>query len=144
MSPPPVVVELDALERVSLHLQPQLAHGGEHSFLADDDAVAPELAVDPAVPVAALVKTEPLGGEALQGLPLDLRVGFPPLHVAVVFGFGRAQDSVCLPDRDELAPMLFGEPAPRAWSWLKKARKFFSSPFSLPGSSILLRSFAIS
>ena len=61
-------MKLDALERVSLHLQPQLAHGGEHSFLADDDAIAPELAVDPAVPVAALVKTEPLGGEALQGL----------------------------------------------------------------------------
>ncbi len=38
-----------------LRLQPQLAHDGEHPFLADDDAVAPELAVDPAVPVAALV-----------------------------------------------------------------------------------------
>ncbi len=40
-------------------------------------AFAPELAVDPAVPVAALVKIEPLGDEALQGFPLDPCVGFP-------------------------------------------------------------------
>ena len=99
-----------------LRLQPQLAHDGEHSFLADDDAVAPELAVDPAVSVAALVKIEPFRDEALQGLPLDLRVGLPPLHAAVVFGFGRAQDPVCLPDGAELALMLFEEPAPRAWA----------------------------
>ena len=45
------------LERVSLRLQPQLAHGGGHPFLAGGDAVAPELAVDPAVPVAALAKS---------------------------------------------------------------------------------------
>lgn len=99
-----------------LRLQPQLAHDGEHSFLADDDAVAPELAVDSAVPVAALVKIEPLGDEALQGLPLDLCVGFPPLHVVIVFGFGHAQDPACLPDGAELAPMLFEELAPHAWS----------------------------
>lgn len=66
-----------ALPARPLRLRPRLAHDGEHPFLADDDAVAPELAVDPAVPVAALVKIEPLGDEALQGLPLDLRVGFP-------------------------------------------------------------------
>lgn len=86
----------------------QLAH--------DDDAVAPELAVDPAVPVAALVKIEPLGDEALQGLPLDLRVGFPSLCVVVVFEFGHAQEPACFPDGAELALMLFEERAPRAWS----------------------------
>ena len=47
-----------------LRLQPQLAHDGERPFLADDDAVAPGLAIDPAVPVAALAKIEPLGDEA--------------------------------------------------------------------------------
>ena len=128
-----------------LRLQPQLAHDGEHPLLADDDAVASELAVDPAVPVAALVKIEPLGDEALQGLPLDLRVGLPPLHVAVVFGFRHAQDPACLPDGAEPAPMPFEELAPHAWPWLdEKTRKFFSSSFSRSSSSILLRSFAIS
>ena len=61
-----------------LRLRPQLAHDGERPFLADGAAAAPGLAVDPAVPVAALVKTEPLGDEALQGLPPDPCVGFPP------------------------------------------------------------------
>lgn len=32
------------------------------------------------------------------------------------FGFGHAQDSACLPDGAELAPMLFEELAPHAWS----------------------------
>ena len=99
-----------------LRLQPQLARDGERPLLADGDAVAPELAVDPALPAAALVKIEPLGDEALQGLPLDLCVGSPPLHVVIVFGFGHAQDPACLPDGAELAPILFEEPAPRAWS----------------------------
>ena len=99
-----------------LRLQPQLAHDGERPFLADDDAVAPGLAIDPAVPVAALAKIEPLGDEAPQGLPPDPCVGFPPLHVVTVFGFGHAQDPACLPDGAELAPMLFEELAPHAWS----------------------------
>lgn len=60
-----------------LRLQSRLPHDGGLPFLAGDDAVAPELAADPAVPVAALAKIEPLGDEALQGLPLDPCVGFP-------------------------------------------------------------------
>lgn len=122
--PSPVAVELDVLERVLFHLLPclvalavfQLAHDGERHFLADDDAVAPELAVDPAVSVTVLVKIEPFRDEALQGLSLDLRVGFPPLHAVVVFGFGYVQNPACLPDGAELAPMLFEEFAPHAWS----------------------------
>ena len=66
--------------------------------------------------MATLVKTEPLGDEAPQGLPPDLRVGFPPLHVVIIFGFGHAQDPARLPDGAELAPMLFEELAPHAWS----------------------------
>ena len=72
MHPSPVVVGRDELEHALLRLFPrlavfavrQLAHDGEHPFLADDDAAAPELAVDPAVPVAAIVEIEPLGDEA--------------------------------------------------------------------------------
>ena len=40
--------------------------------------------------------------------------------------------------------MLSEELEPRAWSWLEKARRFFSIPFSRPGSSTFFLSFAVS
>lgn len=40
--------------------------------------------------------------------------------------------------------MLFEEPAPRAWSWLEKARKFFSISLSRSSPSTFFSSFAIS
>lgn len=104
------------LSRRALSLEAQPAHDGQDALLAHGYPVAPELAVDAAVAVPALVQLELLGDEPFERLPLYLRVRLGPIQVVVVLGFGNAEDLACLPDGAEFAPMRLDELAPHAWS----------------------------
>ena len=81
----------------------ELLHDAEHALLAHGDAAFSQFAVDAPVAVAAL-------------MPLYLGVGFLPAEILVETGFRDLHQPACLLDGADFAPMLFEEPAPRAWS----------------------------
>ena len=122
----------------------ELPHDAEHALLARGDAAFSRFAVDAPAAVAALVPMEGLDDEPFERLSLYLGVGFLPAEMLVETGFRDFHRPACLLDGADLAPMLFEEPAPRAWSWLEKARNFFSISFSRSSSSTFFLSFAIS
>lgn len=101
-------------------------------------------AVDAPAAVAALVPLEGLDDEPFERLSPYPGVGLLPGEILVETGFRDFHRPACLLDGADLAPMLFGEPAPRAWSWLEKARKFFSISFSRSSSSTFFLGFATS
>lgn len=59
---------------------------------------------------------EGLDDEPFERLSLYLDVGFLPAEMLVETGSRDLHQPACLPDGAELAPMLFEEPALRAWS----------------------------
>ena len=124
--------------------KPELPHDAEHALLAHGDAAFPQLAVDAPVAVTALVPLEGLGNGPLERLSPYPGVGFPPAEILVETGFRDFHQPTCLLDGADPAPMLFEEPEPHAWSWLKKAGKFFSVSFSRSSPSTFFLSFAIS
>lgn len=81
----------------------ELLHDAEHALLAHGDAAFSQFAVDAPVAVAAL-------------MPLYLGVGFLPAEILVETGFRDFHQLACLLDGADLAPMLFEEPEPHAWS----------------------------
>lgn len=145
----PRVSRLDLLPNAvlsgrALSGKPELPHGAEHALLAHDDAAFSQFAVDAPVAVAALVPLEGLDDEPFERPSLYPGVGFLPAEIPVETGFRDFRQPACLLDGADLAPMPFEEPAPRAWPWLEKARRFFSIPFPRPGSSTFFSSLAIS
>lgn len=81
----------------------ELLHDAEHALLAHGDAAFSQFAVDAPVAVAAL-------------MPLYLGVGFLPAEILVETGFRDFHQLACLLDGADLAPMLFEELEPHAWS----------------------------
>lgn len=96
--------------------EPGLLHDAGRAPLARGDAAFPRFAVDAPVAVAALVPLEGLDGEPFERLSLHLGVGLLPAEILVETGFRGFHRPACLLDGADLAPMLFEEPAPRAWS----------------------------
>ena len=95
--------------------KPELPHDAEHALPARGDAAFPRFAVDAPAAVAALVPLEGLDGEPFERLSLYLGVGFLPAEMLAETGFRDLHRPACLLDGADLAPMLFEEPAPRAW-----------------------------
>ena len=124
--------------------KPGLLHDAEHALLAHGDAAFSQFAVDAPVAVAALVPMEGLDDEPFERLSLYPGVGLLPGEILAETGFRGFHQPACLLDGADLAPMLFEELEPRAWPWLKKARKFFSISFSRSSSSTFFLSFTIS
>ena len=81
----------------------ELLHDAEHALLAHGDAAFSQFAVDAPVAVAAL-------------MPFYLGVGFLPAEILVETGFRDFHQLACLLDGADLAPMLFEELEPHAWS----------------------------
>ena len=75
---------------------------------------------------------------------LYLGVGFLPAEMLAETGSRGFHRPARLLDGADLAPMLFKEPEPHAWPWLKGARKFFSAPFSRSSSPTFFSGFAVS
>lgn len=96
--------------------KPELLHDAEHALLAHDDAAFSQFAVDAPVAVTALVPLEGLDDEAFDRLPLYLGVGLLPAEILVETGFRDFHQPACLLDGADLAPMLFEELEPHAWS----------------------------
>ena len=94
----------------------ELPHGAEHALLAHGDAALSQLAVDAPVAVTALVPLEGLGDETLERLPLYLGVGLLPGEILAETGSRDFHQPARLLDGADLAPMLFEELEPRAWS----------------------------
>ena len=124
--------------------EPELPHDAGHALPARGDPAFSRFAVDAPVAVAALVPMEGLDDEPFERLSLYLGVGLLPAEMLVETGSRDFRQPACLLDGADLAPMLFEEPAPRAWSWLEKARKFFNISFSRSSSSTFFSSFVIS
>lgn len=94
----------------------ELLHDAEHALLAHDDAAFSQFAVDAPVAVTALVPLEGLDDETFDRLPLYLGVGLLPAEILVETGFRDFHQPACLLDGADLAPMLFEELEPHAWS----------------------------
>ena len=94
----------------------ELLHDAEHALLAHDDAAFSQFAVDARVAVTALVPLEGLDDETFDRLPLYLGVGLLPAEILVETGFRDFHQPACLLDGADLAPMLFEELEPHAWS----------------------------
>lgn len=116
----------------------ELPHGAERALLAHGDAAFSQLAVDAPVAVTALVPLEGLDGEPFGRLSLYLGVGSPPAEILVETGFRDFHQPACLLDGADPAPMPFEELEPRAWSWLEKARRFFSIHYAFASDSTAL------
>ena len=97
-------------------------------------------ALEGALRALAVIEDEVAHGESV----LYLCVGLLPAEMLVETGFRGFHRPACLLDGTDLAPMLFEEHEPRAWSWLEKARKSFSSSFPRSSSSTFFLSFTIS
>lgn len=82
----------------------ELPHDAEHALLARGDAAFSQFAVDAPVAVAALVPLA-LSGRLISSGRDTRRNRIRDFH-----------QPACLLDGADLAPMLFEEPAPRAWS----------------------------
>lgn len=96
--------------------KPELPHDAVRALLAHGDAAFSQLAVDAPVAVTALVPLEGLDDEPFERLSLYLGVGLLPAEILVETGFRDLHQPACLLDGADFAPMLFEEPAPRAWS----------------------------
>lgn len=96
--------------------KPELLHDMEHALLAHGDAAFSQFAVDAPVAVAALVPLEGLDDEPFERLSLYLGVGLLPAEILVETGFRDFHQPACLLDGADLAPMLFEELEPHAWS----------------------------
>ena len=94
--------------------------------------------------LAAPVPLEGLGDEPLERLSLYPGIGFLPAEMLAETGFRDFHQPARLLDGADPAPMLFEELEPHAWSWLKKARRFFSISFSRPSSPTFFLSLTIS
>ena len=95
-------------------------------------------------PQRPLCRWKALDGEPFDRLSLYLGVGFLSAEMLVETGSRGFHRPACLLDGADLAPMLFEEPEPHAWSWLKKARKFFSVSFSRSSPSTFFSVFTVS
>ena len=84
--------------------EPELLHDMEHALLAHGDAAFSQFAVDAPAAVAALVPLA-LSGRLISSGRDTRRNRIRDLH-----------QPACLLDGADLAPMLFEEPEPRAWS----------------------------
>lgn len=96
--------------------KPELPHGAERAPPAHGDAALSQFAADAPAAVAALVPMEGLGDEPFERLPLYLGVGFLPAEVLAETGSRGFHQPACLLDGADLAPMLFEELEPHAWS----------------------------
>lgn len=94
----------------------ELLHDAEHALLAHGDAAFSQFAVDAPVAVAALMPLEGFDDEPFERLPLYLGVGFLPAEILVETGFRDFHQLACLLDGADLAPILFEELEPHAWS----------------------------
>ena len=117
----PMVSRLDLLLYAvfsgrALSGESELSHDAEHALLAHGDASFSQFAVDSPVAVVTLVPLEGLDDEPFERLSLYLGVGLLPGEILVETGSQGSHRPACLLDGADLAPMLFEEPEPHAWS----------------------------
>ena len=81
-----------------------------------NDAATAQFLVDAPATVATLMPAERIDDEPFERLALDPGIRLLPSEMLVEARFRRLQQRACLLDGAELAPMLFEELKPRAWS----------------------------
>jgi hypothetical protein len=75
-----------------------------------------QLLVDAPISVSTLMLLETLPDESFEGFPFYLSVRSSTTEIFVVAGSGWLEDFASLPDRAELAPVLFEKPIPHVRS----------------------------